>query len=95
MLKTSEWTTHVYLFEEERTTRVRVDLDTGSSRLTGRGSARCHPADESVAEIGDELATARALDDLALQLRRIADADMAAVGNVPGQSAEGSLGEGP
>ncbi|MEU7607062.1 dsRBD fold-containing protein, partial [Streptomyces sp. NPDC041003] len=63
MSHTTEWRTRVYLFEEDRTTKVRVELDTGTNRLTGHGTARCNPADEDVPEIGDELAAARALED--------------------------------
>ncbi|WP_371675438.1 dsRBD fold-containing protein [Streptomyces sp. NBC_01276] len=83
MSHTSEWKTHVYLFEEEHTTKVRVELDTGTTRLTGHGTARCNPTDKDVPEIGDELAAARALENLAEQLRRTAYGDMAAAGAAP------------
>ncbi|GLX16620.1 dsRBD fold-containing protein [Streptomyces katrae] len=56
MSHTSEWKTHLYLFEEGHTTKVRVELDTGTTRLTGHGTARCNPTDKEVPEIGDELA---------------------------------------
>lgn len=83
MSHTTEWKTHVYLFEEEHTTEVRVELDTGTTRLTGHGTARCNPTDRDVPEIGDELATARAFENLALQLKRTAYTDMAAAGTAP------------
>ncbi|WCD84777.1 hypothetical protein KPP03845_101100 [Streptomyces xanthophaeus] len=83
MSHTSEWKTHLYLFEEEHTTKVRVELDTGTTRLTGHGTARCNPTDKDVPEIGDELAAARALENLALQLKRSAYGDMAAAGTAP------------
>ncbi|MFC9810498.1 DUF1876 domain-containing protein [Streptomyces virginiae] len=86
MSHTTEWKTRVYLFEEERTTKVRVELDTGTNRLTGHGTARCNPTDKDVPEIGDELAAARALENLAEQLRRTAYRDMAAVGAAPRQA---------
>ncbi|MFH7594443.1 dsRBD fold-containing protein [Streptomyces racemochromogenes] len=72
----AEWKTRVHLFEEERTTTVRVELDTGTTRMTGHGTAHCHPVDHNVPEIGDELAAARAFEDLAVQLKRIAFSDM-------------------
>ncbi|MFC9582348.1 dsRBD fold-containing protein [Streptomyces yangpuensis] len=83
MSHTSEWKTRVYLFEEEHTTKVRVELDTGTTHLTGHGTARCNPTDKDVPEIGDELATARALENLAEQLKRTAYGDMAAAGAAP------------
>ncbi|WP_314245185.1 DUF1876 domain-containing protein [Streptomyces sp. DSM 40907] len=83
MSHTTEWKTRVHLFEEDRTTKVRVELDTGTNRLTGHGTARCNPADDDVPEIGDELAAARALEDLAAQLKRIAYGDMVKVGTAP------------
>lgn len=83
MSHTSEWKTHLYLFEEEHTTKVRVELDTGTTRLTGHGTARCNPTDKDVPEIGGELAAARALENLAEQLKRTAYGDMAAAGAAP------------
>ncbi|MFG2616437.1 dsRBD fold-containing protein [Streptomyces sp. NPDC048507] len=80
MSHTSEWKARVYLFEEEHTTKVRVELDTGTTRLTDHGTARCNPTDKDVPEIGDELAAARALENLAAQLKRTAYGDMAAAG---------------
>ncbi|GAA2635547.1 MULTISPECIES: DUF1876 domain-containing protein [Streptomyces] len=83
MSHTIEWKTRVYLFEEGRTTKVRVELDTGTTRLTGHGTAHCNPVDEDVPEIGDELAAARALEDLAAQLKRFAYGDMVRIGAAP------------
>ncbi|MFG2715627.1 dsRBD fold-containing protein [Streptomyces goshikiensis] len=75
--------TRVYLFEEDHTTKVRVELDTGTTHLTGHDTARCNPTDKDVPEIGDELATARALENLVEQLKRTAYGDMAAAGAAP------------
>lgn len=83
MSHTIEWKTRVYLFEADHTTKVRVELDTGTSRLTGHGTARCNPADRDIAEIGDELAAARALENLAEQLKSIAYRDMTGAGAAP------------
>ncbi|MFE1949866.1 MULTISPECIES: dsRBD fold-containing protein [Streptomyces] len=81
MSHTAEWTARLHLSEEERRTEVRVDLDTGSAHLTGSGTARCNPVDTDVPAIGDELAAARALEQLAAQLKRNAYHDMEAAGN--------------
>ncbi|WP_269853148.1 DUF1876 domain-containing protein [Streptomyces sp. RPT161] len=50
----------------------------GSSELVGRGTARCNPGDENIPDIGDELATARALNDLTHQLMHSATMDIEA-----------------
>ncbi|WP_328681282.1 DUF1876 domain-containing protein [Streptomyces sp. NBC_00322] len=78
--RTLEWKVGLYLFEEDGTTKARVVLDTGTSTLTGHGTARCSAEDPDVPEIGDELAAGRALKDLAAQLTRIADRDLESVG---------------
>ncbi|MGP3953518.1 DUF1876 domain-containing protein [Streptomyces sp. 7N604] len=76
MAHTVEWRVHLYLFEDEGTTKARVELDTGATALTGRGVARCNPADTDVPEIGDELAAGRAMHDLAQQLLDAAERDI-------------------
>ncbi|MDI9885027.1 DUF1876 domain-containing protein [Streptomyces sp. HNM0645] len=83
MTRTLEWKVRMYLSEEDGTTRARMDLDTGTARLTGHGTARCNPQDVDVPEIGDELAASRAMSDLARQLMRVADQDLEAVGAGP------------
>ncbi|MFE9557785.1 DUF1876 domain-containing protein [Streptomyces sp. NPDC006703] len=80
MSHTAEWKVRLYLFEEDQTTKARLELDTGTKKLTGHGTARCAPQDTDVPEIGDELAVARAMDHLAEQLKRTAYGDMQAVG---------------
>jgi Domain of unknown function (DUF1876). len=55
-------------------------LDTGTTELTGHGSAHCNPADADLTEIGDELAVGYALNDLARQLLHIAERDIRAAG---------------
>ncbi|WBO62178.1 DUF1876 domain-containing protein [Streptomyces camelliae] len=64
MPHTVEWKVHLYLFEDDGTTKARVVLDTPTTALTGHGSARCNPVDTDVPEIGDELAAGGALHDL-------------------------------
>ncbi|WP_327282617.1 MULTISPECIES: DUF1876 domain-containing protein [unclassified Streptomyces] len=83
MTHNAEWKVGVSLTEEGGTTRARAVLDTGTGQLVGRGSARCNPGDAEVASIGDELAASRAMRDLAGQLSRAADRDLAAMGVAP------------
>ncbi|MFH9860430.1 DUF1876 domain-containing protein [Streptomyces sp. NPDC017202] len=81
MSHTSEWTVRLHLFEDDAgTTKAQLTLDTGSTELTGHGSAHCHPADPNVPEIGDELAAGRAMNDLARKLLRTAENDIEGVG---------------
>ncbi|WP_267243413.1 DUF1876 domain-containing protein [Streptomyces sp. PR69] len=85
MTRTLEWKAGVYLSEEDGTTKAKAVLDTGVTRLTGRGVARCNPQDVDVPEIGDELAASRAMSDLADQLMRLADRGLEAVGAGEGE----------
>jgi hypothetical protein len=63
------WTAQIEIDEHEGRTRAVARLDTGGTEsLTGVGLARLNPADRDVPEIGDELATARALADLSHRL---------------------------
>lgn len=81
MPHTAEWKVRLHFFEDdEGTTKARVVLDTGSTTLTGHGSAHCNPADMNVPEIGDELAASRAMNDLAQQLLNVAERDIEGVG---------------
>ncbi|MER6310193.1 DUF1876 domain-containing protein [Streptomyces sp. NPDC001657] len=79
MARTGEWGVRLYLFEEDGTTKARVVLDTGTTSLTGHGTAERSPEDVDVPEIGDELAAGRAMSDLAAQLKRIAYGDLEGV----------------
>lgn len=80
-MHTTQWTLRLHLFEDDdRTTRARATLDTGTTVLTGRGTAHRAPGDGPVPEIGDELAAGRALQDLASHLLRTAERDIQAVG---------------
>ncbi|MEU9117644.1 dsRBD fold-containing protein [Streptomyces sp. NPDC048483] len=83
MATTAEWDVHLYLSEEDGTTRARVELDTGVIALTGHGTARCSPQDVDVPVIGDELAAGRAMHDLGAKLMRVADHEMAGIGATP------------
>jgi hypothetical protein len=68
MEHTSVWTATIYLEERDHQTDARIRLDTRDNRIEGYGVARCHPRDRDVPEIGNELAVARALSDLAHKL---------------------------
>ncbi|MFD8985225.1 DUF1876 domain-containing protein [Streptomyces sp. NPDC059564] len=83
MTHAEQWQVGVYLEEEDGTTTARAVLDNGTTIMTGRGRSRCNPQDVEVHAIGDELAASRAMRDLAGQLMRAADRDLAAVGAVP------------
>jgi hypothetical protein len=83
MARTVEWAVRLYLFEEDGTTKARAVLDTGTSTVTGHGTARCSPEDLDVPEIGDELAAGRALTGLGRLLMRVADQDLAGLGAAP------------
>ncbi|MES4891610.1 DUF1876 domain-containing protein [Streptomyces sp. NPDC096012] len=76
MSHTGQWSVRLHLFEDDGTTKAHVTLDTGTTALTGRGTAHCNPVDTNVPEIGDELAAGRAMHDLAHQLLNAADRDV-------------------
>jgi hypothetical protein len=72
----------IYIDEhaDERKTHAEARLHTNDrTNLVGTGTAHRHPGDHEVAEIGDELAVARALSDLAHQLLHAAVTDIEAV----------------
>jgi hypothetical protein len=67
------WTVRIEIDEHEGRTRAVARLGTGGTEtLVGTGLARLNPADRDVPEIGDELATARALSDLSHRLLDVA-----------------------
>ncbi len=73
------WTVDIYVDEhdEERLTRAEARLySSDDTHLVGRGTARRNPHDPEVPEIGDELAVARALAELAHLLLEAAAADV-------------------
>ncbi|TQJ57596.1 DUF1876 domain-containing protein [Streptomyces sp. NBC_00080] len=81
MPHTSEWKVRIHLFEDdEGTTKAHLVLDTGTTALTSRGAAHCHPTDANVPEIGDELAVGRAMNELAQQLLKAAERDIQGMG---------------
>jgi hypothetical protein len=67
-------TVEVDLEETLHRTDARASMSFHGERLVGYGFARRHPSDENDPEIGEELATARALRDLAGMLHIAATA---------------------
>ncbi|GLY49850.1 DUF1876 domain-containing protein [Lentzea sp. NBRC 102530] len=64
-----KWAVEIRIDEHESRTRAEARLHTADdTHLVGIGTARLNPADGNVPEIGDELATSRALTDLAHKL---------------------------
>lgn len=77
MTEAKRWTIDIQIDEHEERTRAKARLHVpDESALIGIGIARLNPADVNVPEIGDELAVARALADLAHQLLEATAADI-------------------
>ncbi|MGW1071484.1 DUF1876 domain-containing protein [Streptomyces sp. NPDC002537] len=63
------WTVEIVIEEHDHTVTAEARMTgKGPGPMVGEGTARCHPADENVPAIGDELAVARALAGLTHQL---------------------------
>jgi hypothetical protein len=77
------WTVEVTIDEHDNRTRAKAHLTWRGKRLVGFGTARLNPSDYNVAEIGDELAAARALSDLGHQLLDKTASDIEAVTHEP------------
>jgi hypothetical protein len=77
MKATKQWNVEVSIGEEDGHTyaQARLVADTGD-RMMGIGQATAHPHDYDVPEIGDELAVARALNDLGHRLLVTTAADI-------------------
>ncbi len=73
----------VLIEELDERTRAKARLSWAGKKFVGVGLARLDPADEPVARIGDELAIARALSDLANQLFACASTDIQASTHEP------------
>jgi len=60
------WLVELSIAEMDGETRADGRLImTGGACWLGHGGARCHPRDPGIAEIGEKIAAARALSDLA------------------------------
>lgn len=76
-VEAKQWTVQIYITEDGDDTHARAVLTTrDTSTVTGRGEARRNPIDRPIPEIGDELATSRALEDLAIRLHDVAADDI-------------------
>ena len=86
-MTTKTWTVQVTLDEDGDDTLADAALSVENKmELRGHGTSRRNPRDESEPRIGDELATARALSDLAHQLLAAAASDIEAKTHVPVRS---------
>lgn len=78
-MHTTTWQVRIDLFQDENQTRAEALLrTTAGTELRHVGLARRRPDDHDVPEIGDELATCRALSGLAHDLLDASIADLAA-----------------
>lgn len=76
-MTTKNWTVQITLAEDDGTTRADAVLEAGAKlELRGHGQAQRHPRDEEDHKIGDELAAARALSDLAHRMLDVAAHDI-------------------
>ena len=86
-MTTKTWTVQVTLDEDGDDTLADAALSVENKmELRGHGTSRRNPRDESEPRIGDELAKARALSDLAHQLLAAAASDIEAKTHVPARS---------
>lgn len=86
-MPTKIWTIQVTLDEQDDDTRADATLNLENKmEMRGRGFSRRNPHDESEPRIGEELATARALSDLAHQLLAAAAHDIEAKTHTPATS---------
>lgn len=82
-MRTEQWTVVVNIDEEDDHTSAEAQLHArDTSSVEGHGLARRNPRDANVPEIGAELATARALSELA---HRLLDASIADVEKMTGE----------
>ena len=86
-VSTKTWTVQVTIDEKGDDTLADATLNLENKmEVRGHGMSRRNPRDESEPRIGDELATARALSDLAHQLLAAAATDIESRTHVPATS---------
>ena len=76
MIEPGRWTIDIAFTEDEDHTRADALLDTGPDRYHGWGRARRNPIDPDRPKIGEQIAVARALENLVGQLRDAAEHDI-------------------
>ncbi len=62
------WSVEIAIDEDSDETQARAHLELGGRTVGGWGRARRNPDDPGVPKVGEELAAARALSDLAHKL---------------------------
>ena len=67
-MKRQHWDVRLEISEDDDHCEVVAHLDAGDRGLAGVGRSRRNPTDPMVPQVGEELATARALQDLAHHL---------------------------
>ena len=70
------WRVDIEIDEKERLTQVDAMLEAGEIRYRAWGRARRNPVDPERPQVGEEVAVARALENLAMQLRSAAEHDI-------------------
>jgi hypothetical protein len=80
------WTVAIEIDEHDGHTRANARLGWRDQTAVGVGIARLDPDDRNVADIGDELAAARAIADLARRMMTATIHDIEAVTNAPAKS---------
>lgn len=84
MTETKRWQVDIYIDEHGSMTRAEARLrNPDKTEVFGVGTARRNPIDPNVPEIGDELAVARALSNLAHVLLDAAVEDIQAITHQP------------
>lgn len=84
MARTTTWMVEIHIFEGDDSSSAKATLMSGTGpeqrrTVTGQGRSHRNPADMDVPEIGAEVATARALRDLADRLLEAASEDLSAI----------------
>ena len=77
MSKTTAWTIQIAITEQGDETRADAILEGGTAQHRGWGRAQRSPKDPDVPRIGEEIAVARALEDLVRKLLETAEDDIA------------------
>lgn len=68
MTTIDSWPVEISLREDDGKTLAEAQLTRGGAGMAGHGLARRNPDDQEVTQIGEDIAAARALSDLAHQL---------------------------
>lgn len=87
-MATKTWTVQVNIEEMGDDTVADATVSIDGTEVRGQGRSRRNPHDETVPRIGDELATARALSELAHELLITAAGDIEARTHQPVRSLE-------